>query len=936
MEAQALELGQPLERHLVRLAELQAAAAGASSAWRVVDEADGLVQVVLTIKASPPTYNGIAGTLGDLLADAWRQAGDRTLPVALQQIDRARADLEAGRLDADGFKGAARQAVVDLEDNLEAMGRELPPDVRTGYARACAASYTLGRAEVGQPLGWSIDFNLQDQDAVHGLANSGLWWVGDAWGSALDTDKLKAIVERVHLQGGEGRVAAGEALAAAFAGEFTRPDVYWRGLAATVATRARSFGALSAFEQHGGTRYEYVNPDDERTSEVCRRLNGTSFTVKGALDLRQRLLEAPDPKAWKAISPWPRPRDLEHPDGTMLDPAALQAKGIAWPPLHFHCRSTIDVTAWLPADAMPDHDQAPTPTPAPAAPKPRKPRAPAKPKAPKAPPVRTWANVKGELAASEANLAKRGLAADSYGKVGHDARAAIFRYRTDLDPTTTSPGWNSSAKPWPDFLIANLAPPKGWARGSHHLRMFRDSMVLERKLAALNSVLAPARLAALDEAIAALEADLQAIGAHQRLVREAAALAPADWRAKQRAKLVAAFMGDRPSSFKAAQWKAVLQSADEALDVVPDDLLHLLVANGERFKQTATGRASASAINAYTGGKVNQDAHGLISWGRLPDGTSGWVPDRDSRGQVTLAHEVGHRIDGMFGAVDVVSHDTGRVWVNHADAYPEITDTWRKAWGEPFEATIQRDAHGNPLLVKLAYEPSGHSVHRYAGTWVEEYEARIYNGRASAPLLADLKAGLHGGPVEFTSMGTEYVADAQRDLRKLAIERATPWNPKAYGKRPPFAGALTRDLMSDDLAKARELYGVGHRDAVAKLYRGGERQVRKLIEQGTVTAGSFNDDADVITTAMSLHYFMGADLEDLLFGPKALLRPFLSNGSQGQAAIRTMVTTLLPSPTGSRFAAQHALEHAHDVISKVVTGSAVTDPPTAAALALPL
>lgn len=918
------------EAHLHRLAELGAAARGEGSArLRVLGEADGLVQVALAIKASPPLYQGIVATLGELLADAYREAGDRTLPVALAALDRAQRDLEQGRLDPADFRKVADEIVQQLGDGLDNMGRNLRPEVRTGYARAMAAAYTLGRAEVAKPLGWAIDFELVDQDAVHGLANSGLWWVGDAYGPLLDTPKLLEVVNQVALQGGLGREAAGEALAAAFGSQITRSAVYWRGLAATVATRARSFGALSSFEQHGGTQYEYVNPDDERTSEVCRRLNGTTFTVKGALDLRQRLLEAKTPEDWKAISPWPKPRDLVGADGNLLDGAALQAKGIAWPPLHFHCRSVIEVVAWLPADAMPDHELAPTPTPPPTPatkpkrpPRARKPKAPA-PAAPPAPPARTWAVVKGELAGSEASLGARGLAGDDYGRIGTPARAALFRYRTDLDPT------NPHTWPTGYWRAFRMGPYSDELRGTAHVRAFMADLVAER--ARVATVVDAQRLAALDEAIAELRADLGAVGRHQALIREAAAKAPAEWRRKQRRKLVERFMAKRPSSLKAAEWNAILDSADEALVAMPDDLLHLLVAEGERYHHNGRNQRAHAMPLLSVSGYVEQDARTLITWGRLPDGSMGWLPDRVGRGQITLAHEAGHRLDGVFGAFDLHGYDTGNPWANHADAYPDVAKLWADAWGDPFNRQITRDAAGERLVVRLTYESQARNKHRYAGTWVREYEARIYHGGSAAPTAADLARKGVGGPVEFVSMGTEYVAGAQRRLRVLTATRA---GGTRVGRS--FGQALARELADTEIDKARYLYGAGYRDGVARLYRGGERQVRELIEGGAMSAATFADDADVITTAMALHYYTGADLETLLFAPDALLRPFLSNGMQGQSVVRSMVNNLLPSLTADPATAARELTGAYNAISVVASGSAVTDPPTAAALALAL
>lgn len=327
--------------------EIEAAlAAHVGARLELADAAHGVLMHVLAIKANPPTYNAVVANMSDLLASEF---GQTTTPAVVKASADIGAWADDPGLTGPQKQGKARERVGALQQELEGLGTVVDKGLAESVGRYLAISYRLGLAETTKPMGWDVDFTLGDRDAIHGLHNSGLFWIGKHYGDALgEMPQLLAEVDQVMLKGGLGRGAGGRAVAKIIGGKIKRSDAYWEGFAATVATRARSFGALSGLSSVGATRYEYVNPLDERTSDVCRALDGTLFTVKGGLQLRDKLLQAKTPEEWKAISPWPKHKDLLASDGKLKKPGELQAAGIAWPPLHFHCRSTIEVRIWTP------------------------------------------------------------------------------------------------------------------------------------------------------------------------------------------------------------------------------------------------------------------------------------------------------------------------------------------------------------------------------------------------------------------------------------------------------------------------------------------------------------------------------------------------------------------------------------------------------------
>jgi len=73
---------------------------------------------------------------------------------------------------------------------------------------------------------------------------------------------------------------------------------------------------------------------DERTSPICKFMNGKVFKVKTAAKVRDDIINSP-PEMVKTNHPWLSFKDVQN----MTD-EQLQAAGFVMPPFHFHCRTT--------------------------------------------------------------------------------------------------------------------------------------------------------------------------------------------------------------------------------------------------------------------------------------------------------------------------------------------------------------------------------------------------------------------------------------------------------------------------------------------------------------------------------------------------------------------------------------------------------------------
>lgn len=302
-----------------------------------------------------------------LLLDKWRS---RTKTAA----------ETAGRIVANG-KGASRASIsangimqrwdgdVDkpyrvLISKAYRLARKAGHDRATGKSKASLqyiAPKTASTKKAKAPS-ISMKFGLVDEDAVDQLSNQEMMWIGDVYEGVAPT-VTAAIEEAVKL--GLSAADAGRAVSKAVAnalgdirvpGGYNGTDTrYFEGLAANAITNVRVQGQIRSFSNLGVTSYELVNPDDERTTELCHELNGTVFTTAQGIANMEALAEAKTPDEYRTAKPWLPPADVL----AMLAKGAdvLAEAGQAFPPYHFECRTTVDISEEsMDFDALPSGD----------------------------------------------------------------------------------------------------------------------------------------------------------------------------------------------------------------------------------------------------------------------------------------------------------------------------------------------------------------------------------------------------------------------------------------------------------------------------------------------------------------------------------------------------------------------------------------------------
>jgi len=226
----------------------------------------------------------------------------------------------------------------------------------------------------------ALGFNQEDRKAVKQVGDQAGWFLRDELG--VRSDKLTARGRRIVADGlakGLGQKTIGDQLRAQLPQLWQR---YGAGYANTVASnavnRARSYSELSGYNEAGIQYLEVQAMLDERTTEICRYMDGQIIDVQQCTALLQRGAEVKRPEDIAKVNPFLRTVDSKggHPTAAyraagkpvylattqgarvaqvlrsgvgnvddrgqhraLAGGSKLPQKGVGMPPYHHNCRS---------------------------------------------------------------------------------------------------------------------------------------------------------------------------------------------------------------------------------------------------------------------------------------------------------------------------------------------------------------------------------------------------------------------------------------------------------------------------------------------------------------------------------------------------------------------------------------------------------------------
>ncbi|MCA9557956.1 MAG: head morphogenesis protein, partial [Myxococcales bacterium] len=244
-------------------------------------------------------FDKAVGKLGALLGATAADADDAAVRAAL------------GALDVDWAATTAAQRRTLIGRALEAAGRRtaaVPGAVGTVFGDAATevVQATRDAARRGQGLGIAADFNALDKRIVRHLTSSQANFVRDEYGRRNEAfgERARQIVAD-GLEAGLGREDIARDLERAARDVIAgRGSFYWEVVAGSFVSRGRSFAQLSSYAEAGIDRYIIEAVLDERTTEICRFLDGKTFSVQTGLQTFDQVEANPD--AVKELTPWVR------------------------------------------------------------------------------------------------------------------------------------------------------------------------------------------------------------------------------------------------------------------------------------------------------------------------------------------------------------------------------------------------------------------------------------------------------------------------------------------------------------------------------------------------------------------------------------------------------------------------------------------------------
>jgi len=285
--------------------------------YNVLKSQNEIRRITAIVKQDP--YEQLAASLQDLLLRNW----NRQTHLAITNVIRV-------------LKGQEQFIEGDLSSMISKLkvllGPALADNVATAMDKIQMESYGNG---LQGAIESSPTFHLIDNQAIQWLRDHNVYWVRNHFDRQLQ-DQVQQLGEQA-IREGWTRYEAGKAFEKAFYQKYDPESYrYWEGFANHVVTRSREFGRVSGYER---ARIKYLQVRailDNRTSVICRHMNGRIIATEDAVILRNKMLNAETPQDVIKIAPF-----MNASDAAELTTATMRSKKFAFalPPYHFDCRS---------------------------------------------------------------------------------------------------------------------------------------------------------------------------------------------------------------------------------------------------------------------------------------------------------------------------------------------------------------------------------------------------------------------------------------------------------------------------------------------------------------------------------------------------------------------------------------------------------------------
>ncbi len=291
----------------------------------IVDNTLGLLCGCEFTKAGEGRVLPFETAMAERLLTGWGNGTQKAVQAAIKGLAARGGDLSQEEINA---ILAIMNAQIE-RGFVQPMTKQIPGLITNGYNKA--------KADIAYKLKRRLTFSALDSESIRWLQDHHLYWIRTYYNKHVSSQIADTIAQG--MAEGLGRERIGDRLKDFFdkyPGVKAQPEAYWRGLAANGMNRSRNFGLISGYQQIGVRQLRIVAVMDERTSDICRELNGRVIPLSRAIEQRDALIAAEDPEDVKTIAPWLRADQLAG-----QSTSRIMDMGIGLPPYHFRCRTTV-------------------------------------------------------------------------------------------------------------------------------------------------------------------------------------------------------------------------------------------------------------------------------------------------------------------------------------------------------------------------------------------------------------------------------------------------------------------------------------------------------------------------------------------------------------------------------------------------------------------
>jgi SPP1 gp7 family putative phage head morphogenesis protein len=267
----------------------------------------------------------------EVLINAWDDKVKESARYAITELAKTGKDK---RVDKEFLSGLDFMIRTKLGHDFAVL---LDEPVKT----FCDLSYKLS-SEEDQFIGMKISFTPMDQQNIEMIKSQQVFWLKNHYDSAV-SKKMQDVLNQAFENN-----LTNEELADNLQDEFKdimkagRP--YFEGLAEHTGLRIREFGRLKNYEKIGATHYKIVAVMDERTSDICRALDGKIFPLQPALKTMEAMFKIQENYSFeeakdhlKELAPFVREDQIE--TDSQGNPIGVRGSHTPFPPFHWRCRT---------------------------------------------------------------------------------------------------------------------------------------------------------------------------------------------------------------------------------------------------------------------------------------------------------------------------------------------------------------------------------------------------------------------------------------------------------------------------------------------------------------------------------------------------------------------------------------------------------------------